>query len=267
MMRAVRKVFRAQNTMAREANRIDVLLLGGTWNPRGDDISAAFARHLDADRFAPRFVEYPADYGRAMSYTESRAAGRQAMLAALDEVTGSVVLAGYSQGAAIAGDVAAEIGRGELSYSNVLACALIADPLRPSGRCVGTDPGGYGIAGERDVPGLPAYWAAASGDPITALPAGNPLRSIADLTGYFSLASPGAALRWGRSLLDAGTRHAMQRWWSLEHRRSWAGAVAFARGYLYDGRHTDDYIRYGHVLRLAETINSEVGETKSRRRG
>ncbi|WP_169811578.1 PE-PPE domain-containing protein [Nocardia shimofusensis] len=250
--------------MAEGAGRIDVLLLGGTWNPRGDGISTAFARHLDADRFAPRFVEYPADYGRAMSYTESRAAGRQAMLAALDEVTGSVVLAGYSQGAAIAGDIAAEIGRGELPYRNVLACALIADPLRPSGRCVGTDPGGYGIAGERHVPGLPTYWAAAPGDPITALPAGNPLRSIADLTGYFSLASPGAALRWGRSLLDTGTRHAMQRWWSLEHRRSWTGAVAFARGYLYGGRHTDDYIRHGHVLRLAETINTQVRDSNSR---
>lgn len=267
MRRSAWKPFRAQNTISRAAGRIDVLLLGGTWNPRGDGISTAFAQHLDTDRFAPRFVEYPADYGRAMSYTESRAAGRQAMLAALDEATGSVVLAGYSQGAAIAGDIAAEIGRGELPYRNVLACALIADPLRPSGRCVGTDPGGYGIAGERDVPGLPTYWAAAFGDPITALPAGNPLRSVADLTGYFSLSSPVAMLRWGRSLLDAGTLRAMQRWWSLEHRQSWAGAVAFARGYLYEGRHTDDYLRHGHVLRLAETINAEVRESNSGARG
>lgn len=266
MIRAAWKAIRAQHNTAEGSARVDVLMLGGTWSPRGDGIGATFARYLDPARFAPRFVEYPADHGRAMSYAESRAAGRQAMLAALDGTTGVVVLAGYSQGAAIAGDVAAEVGRGELDYPNVVACALIADPLRPAGRFLGVDPGGYGIAGQRDVPGVPTYWAAAPGDPITALPAGNPLRSIADLSAYFSLASPHAAARWGRSLVDASTGRAMQRWWSFEHRRSWAGALAFARGYLFDGRHTDAYLLDGHLPRLAEAIDTEIGVRTARGR-
>ncbi len=236
---------------------IDVLIMPGTWNPDGDGISAAFADALNQKRFRPRVVSYPADYGRTMPYAESLAAGRRALIAAIDASPGRLVLAGYSQGAAIAGDVAASLGRDELA--RVVACALIADPLRPMGKCLGADPGGYGIAGQRDVPNIPTYWAAAPGDPITALPAGNPLRSIADLSAYFSLSSPQAALRWGQSLLDAATRRQLQRWWSPQNWRSWSGAVAYARGYLIDGRHTEDYIRHGHAARLAERINTEIG--------
>ncbi|MET8774009.1 alpha/beta fold hydrolase [Nocardia sp. NPDC004654] len=227
----------------------------GTWNPNGDGISAVFAASLDPKRFNPRIVSYPADYGRTVPYVDSLVAGRKALIAAIEESPRRVVLAGYSQGAAIAGDVAASVG-GELAQ--IIACALIADPLRPTGKCLGADPGGYGIAGQRDVPDVPTYWAAAPGDPITALPAGNPLRSIADLSAYFSLSSPQAALRWGQSLIDVATRRQLQRWWSPQYWRSWSGAVAFARGYLIDGRHTDDYIRYGHAKRLAERLNAEV---------
>ncbi|MEV0028828.1 alpha/beta fold hydrolase [Nocardia sp. NPDC050793] len=234
----------------------DVLIVPGTWHPDGDGISAAFADALDSKRFRPRIVSYPADYGRTMPYAESLVAGRKALIAAIEASPGHLVLAGYSQGAAIAGDLAASLGRDELS--RVAACALIADPLRPVGKCLGVDPGGYGIAGQRDVPNIPTYWAAAPGDPITALPAGNPLRSIADLSAYFSLSSPQDALRWGQSLLDGATRRQLQRWWSPQNWRSWSGAVAFARGYLFDGRHTEDYIRHGHAKRLAERINAEI---------
>ncbi|WP_167478657.1 alpha/beta fold hydrolase [Nocardia arthritidis] len=237
----------------------DVLIMGGTWNSGGEGICQTFAAALDQQRFAPRMVAYPADYGRRVAYADSVAVGRHALLDAIGSTPNRVVLAGYSQGAAIAGEVAAQVGRGELPGLEVVACALIADPLRPEGQCVPPDPGGYGIAGQRPIAGVPAYWVAAEGDPITALPAGNPLRTIADLTAYFDLADPVAALRWGQSMLDVAIRGQLQQWWSPANWRSWGGAVAYARGYLLDGRHTDDYIRCGHARRLAEVINREVG--------
>ncbi len=248
---------------ARSPERIDVLIVGGTWNPHGDNVTAAFAAELDQDRFTSRLVPYPADYGRSVPYAESLAAGGRALIAAVEATPNRVVLVGYSQGAAIAGDVAAAIGRGELPHLEVIACALIADPLRPAGQCLGPDPGGYGIAGERNVKGVPTYWVAAPGDPITALPAGNPLRSIADLSAYFCVASPQAMLRWGESLVEVAVHRRLQRWWSPQHWRSWGSAAAFARGYLVDGRHTDDYIRHGHARRLAEAINRDCSATRA----
>lgn len=237
---------------------IDVLIVGGTWVPAGEPVTDTFARSLDPARFAPRMVPYPAEYGGRMSYAESRAAGKAALLAAIAAAPGRVVIAGYSQGAAIAGDVAAEIGRGLWPGLEVDACALIADPLRPAGQCIGPDPGGYGIAGQRWIADIPAYWAAAQGDPITALPAGNPLRLIADISEYFCLTTPEAVTRWGSGLIDAAVHRGIQRWWLPRNWSAWSGALAYARGYLTDGRHTTDYVRLGHAARLADTINREV---------
>ncbi|WP_051407498.1 PE-PPE domain-containing protein [Nocardia sp. CNY236] len=238
----------------------DVLIVGGTWNSDGAGACQVFADALDPKRFAPRMVAYPADYGRQLSYADSVAVGRRALLEAAEAAERRVVLAGFSQGAAIAGDLAAAAGHGALPQLEVVACALIADPLRPAGAGIDGDPGGYGIAGQRPITDIPAYWAAAPGDPITALPAGNPLRSIADLSAYFGLGSPEAMLRWGQSLLEVATRRRLQRWWSPRNWRTWGGAIAYARGYLFDGRHTDDYLRHGHARRLAEALNRGVAE-------
>ncbi|MGY0502188.1 PE-PPE domain-containing protein [Nocardia sp. FBN12] len=240
---------------------IDVLVVGGTWNPGGDGVTGAFVDALNKSMFTPRMVPYPADYGSHVSYAESVAEGKRAMLAAIDRSPNRVVLAGYSQGAAVAGDLAAEIGRGEHPGREVIACALIADPRRPAGEYLGdTDPGGYGVVGERPIDGIPAYWAAVPGDPITALPAGNPLRTIADLSAFFSFASANSAIRWAQRMLDTATRNQLQRWWSPSNWRHWAGAVAYARGYLFDGRHTSDYVRYGHSRALAQALNRDVAE-------
>lgn len=237
---------------------IDVLIMGGTWNPNGEGVTATFAAGLDPTRFAPRMIPYPADYGGQVPYVDSLAAGRRTLIKAIESTPNRVILAGYSQGAAIAGDVAAEIGRGLWPHLEVTACALIADPLRPAGQSIGKEPGGYGVAGQRWIPFIPTYWVAAEGDPITALPPGNALRLIADLSQYFCLSDPAAMLRWGQSLVDIALQQRLQRWWSPKNWSTWTGTLAYARGYLLDGRHTDDYIRLGHTTRLAETINREV---------
>ncbi|MEV0246215.1 PE-PPE domain-containing protein [Nocardia sp. NPDC050712] len=237
---------------------IEVLIVGGTWAPHGHPVTDAFARALDPSRFSTRMVPYPADYGRQTTFADSRAAGTAALVEAVHNTDNRVILAGYSQGAVIAGDLAAEIGQGHRPEMEVLACALIADPLRPTGRFLDPDPGGYGIAGERPIDGVPTYWSAAPGDPITALPPGNPLRTIADLSQYFTLTGPEAVARWGQSLVEVAIQRQMQDWWSPENFQSWGGAIAFARGYLLDGRHTDDYVRFGHAARLGAVLNDEV---------
>lgn len=237
---------------------INVLWLGGTgWGRGGDGISETFAKHLDPKRFAFGFIEYPATYGAGQSYGDSRAAGRRALRAAIKSSPGPIVIGGYSQGAGIAGDIAADIGH---SMSRVRACALIADPMRmPGAGMPGVMPAsGFGISGPRAIGGVPTFWAAAEGDPITALPAGNPLRSIADFTKFMAIDDPVAAHRWGAELVKDAIHGRWQRWWSWENVRSWNGAIAYARGYVVDGRHTNDYVLHGHCQRLAECINREV---------
>lgn len=246
---------------------IDVLFLPGTGHPNGGDgVTEEFLRHLDKKRFRPRIVRYPAEFGfQGAAYADSRAAGRQALITAIRQTDNLVVLGGYSQGAVIAGDLADEISEGLHPELEVLACALIADGRRPAGTATpgrgDRPPRGYGIVDQRTVGyRVPTWWAAAEGDPITALPAGNPLRTVADLAEWFSLRSPADAQRWGADMLDKIIRGRLQPWWSPQRWRDWNGALAYARGYLYDGRHGLDYVRYGHCHDLAMQINMEVRE-------
>lgn len=243
---------------------IDVIWLGGTWFGQSPDgVSQAFADCLDPAKFQFRYLPYSADYGGKLSYAESVARGRIALAGAIAEAPGRVVCGGYSQGAGIAGDVCAEIARGERPGLSVDACALIADPDRPRD---GGMPGeatapGYGVSSERPI-GLTAYWAAVHDDPITALPEGSPLRGIADITEWYCLASPEAALEWGEDLLDRAKRGRWQRWWSPENWREWGNAMTEAYNYLPRpigaDRHAAAYVELGLAARLAATLNREV---------
>ncbi|MBF5002376.1 PE-PPE domain-containing protein [Nocardia sp. BSTN01] len=241
-----------------------VWLCGTGFADTVDGISQVFADCLDPTRFEFQPVPYPADYGTRLSYAESVARGRFALASAIRNAPGRVVAGGYSQGAGIAGDVVAEIGRGERPGLEVDACALIADPRRP--RLTGmpdTAPApGYGVSDERPVEGIPTYWAAAPGDPISALPAGNPLRTVADVSEYFTIASPADAVKWGEDLVAGAKACRWQRWWSLENWRDWGGAIEYAWNYLQPpvggGRHTAAYIELGIAARLAATINRTV---------
>jgi len=241
--------------------KITVLSLPGTGFPdSADPITADFHAQLDPTLFDIILVKYPATFGGAEdSYEVSRAAGAAAVYEALDALPSGtpVILSGYSQGAVVAGDVAADIFMRQLSQYNVVAVALIADGYRPSG--VGLVPTGltmaegYGIAGQRDTAayGVPTFWVSAWGDPIASLPAGNPLRTVADLVGWYSLKTPADAVNWGAKMLDAVVAGRLQDWWAPWKWAGWAGALAFARGYLFDGRHTLDYIRLGYTRTLA----------------
>ncbi|MGI5223258.1 hypothetical protein [Nocardia sp. CA-290969] len=245
---------------------IDVLLLPGTGYPRGGDgVCEGFAAALDRRRFRPQIVSYPAEFGwDGAPYADSREAGRAALDGAVAR-SERCVLAGYSQGAVIAGDYARDyelhLQRG-IAGGRIAGVALIADGRRPRG--AGT-PGmpvatGYGIVDQRPIEGhsFPVFWAAAEGDGITSLPAGNPLRTVADLAEWFSIRSLADSAKWVAKGFDRIRRGQMQPWWKLEHHRDWDGAAAYLRGYLWDGRHTTDYTRHGHVQALANAINREV---------
>ena len=68
---------------------IDVLVVGGTWNPGGDGVTGAFVDALNTSMFTARMVAYPADYGSSVSYAESVAEGKRAVLAAIDRTIAS----------------------------------------------------------------------------------------------------------------------------------------------------------------------------------
>lgn len=246
-----------------------VLALAGTGFPdSADPITQDFFDHLDPSRYETRVVPYPASFGGTeASFAVSRATGYDALLEAAMAADGApIVLAGYSQGAVIAGDLARDIseGRWPSGPMNVKAVALIADGYRPRG--VGLVPlgqtsigvaEGYGIAGERDIRNhlFPVFWVSAWGDPISSLPAGNPLRTVADMVEWFTLRSPAEALQWGAAMSDTVVRHRLQQWWLPANWGRWNSAIAFARGYLFDGRHTTDYIFHDYTRTLAGRLN------------
>jgi hypothetical protein len=230
---------------------IDVLWLAGTFNPNGEGISDDFAKHLDPTRFRFRYVPYPADYGRAMSYGESQRLGELALDRAVRECPGAVVVGGYSQGAAIAGNYASKVEK----YSKVIGCALIADPLRHGFQtCVGRNPDGYGIGGQRRIDTIRSLRVAAWGDPITSLPAGNYLRTIADFSEFMGRDTAA----WALNIASKIIRGQLQPWWRWNNRRDWAEAGRWLRGYTQDGRHTNAYVLEGLTRQLADAVNRDI---------
>jgi hypothetical protein len=88
-----------------------------------------------------------------MSYNDSRAEGTRAAVKAMTDINNrcpltSFVLAGFSQGAVIAGDLASDIGngRGPVDEDLVLGVTLIADGRRQNnvGKDIGPNPDGQG---------------------------------------------------------------------------------------------------------------------------
>ncbi|MTE17038.1 cutinase family protein [Nocardia aurantiaca] len=98
-----------------------------------------------------RTLAYTAD---ATPYPASETDGVQQLSTTLTSLCAStrVVLAGYSQGADVAGDVATAIGnnQGPLPAARVIAVGLLSDPRRdPNTPQLGTSTPGEGIAGPR----------------------------------------------------------------------------------------------------------------------
>lgn len=120
--------------------------LGGMLAPIGAGLRQRYGSDIEV-----RTLSYPAS---ALPYSTSETAGTQNLSTLLRGLCSStrIVLAGYSQGADIAGDLATEIGnnRGPIATSRIMAVALISDPRRSSDTPqLGTQSPGEGIAGPR----------------------------------------------------------------------------------------------------------------------
>ncbi|WP_164860589.1 cutinase family protein [Rhodococcus sp. X156] len=110
------------------------------------------------DAMGISFVPYIAQFGNPTPYPESQAAGVKATRDLIQSVatkcpSTKFALTGYSQGAAVTGDVATQIGNGEgpVEADKLVAVALLSDPNRsPSTeKLVGPPVEGAGLAGPR----------------------------------------------------------------------------------------------------------------------
>ena len=99
---------------------------GGMLDPIGQGLRQRYGADIDV-----RTLAYPAS---ATPYNASESAGVHALSTTLQGLCPSTraVLAGYSQGANIAGDLATTIGnnQGPLPASRITAVALLSDPRR-----------------------------------------------------------------------------------------------------------------------------------------
>lgn len=248
---------------------ITVITARGISEQIGRNMITAVVRDLNPTQFRVRELEdYSAAYGwvgGSEAFGISQAHGRAALLRMIDEDPYPVILVGFSAGAKLVGDVAAEIAAGLHPRLLVLAVGVIADPARHTGQIVGENRGGYGITGGRFIltSKFPVWSYSAPGDPISELPEGNPLRSLADLSEYWG---PDTR-RWMLQLLARAKTNQWQRWWSIDNWKTWGGAIGWADNYLSKQRH----IRYaveimpGSNVTYTQDLRNKIIELEKKR--
>ncbi|MGO8771079.1 MAG: cutinase family protein [Mycobacterium sp.] len=153
---------------------VQLIAVPGTWesSPQDDPLNPAqfpnallhtvtgpISQQFPSSRVQTYTVPYTAQFHNPlsgdtqMSYNDSRAEGTRATVQALTDMNNkcpltSYVLAGFSQGAVIAGDIASDIGngRGPVDDDLVLGVTLIADGRRQQavGNDIGPNPPGQG---------------------------------------------------------------------------------------------------------------------------
>lgn len=230
---------------------IDVLVASPAWVADFGPVISAFVDALDPSRFDVRVVRCAVETKAALDELGNE----------FQRCSNPVVIAGYAQGAAVAGDLAAHVA--DHHDRKLLACALMADPFRPSGRSVDADPGGYGIAGKRSSDAVPIYWSAAPGDMITAMPAEGmlDLRRLADLPGYFALSNEKDMHLWAEGFIDILIRRQLRK--NSFAFRSWhqrSSELGRQSGTLFTRNHIDDYVRHGHARKLGELVNRTASQ-------
>ncbi|WP_141717513.1 hypothetical protein [Nocardia altamirensis] len=228
---------------------IDVLIVGASWASTPHPVTNTFAAALDPARFRPRLV----------STSETGASGKTELIGEVMRCREPVVLAGYAQGAAIAGDVAAQVCRGGFAGVEIAGCALISDPYRPAGMSIGTDPGGCGMLGQRTIDTVPAYWAAARGDLTTALPVSSALRITAEAFEYPDLSTEEEMVGWGRRLVDADIREQLREFpFGLRMWDSRSAELSELSAFLFTKPYVDEYLGEGGAAALAHVLNREL---------
>lgn len=184
-----------------------LVLVGGTWDPDAHLLDGV-TRQTQYAGYTVKRVEYPASIWPlgSFGFDNSQAQGVAAALSTVQSYQAScegkpVVIAGYSQGAGIAGDVLTDIGThttpGYDISSEGVSGLLYSDP-RQAGNLygqgielvmIGVIPG-LTMAGGRSVDdfgGVPVTTVCFSGDPICDLPdpLHDPIGALDGLAGYW----------------------------------------------------------------------------------
>src|ERR1700761_5870785 len=173
---------------------VQLLAIPGTWESSLQDnplnpvqfpkalllnVTRPISEQFNSSRVETFTVPYTAQFHNPLSndpqisYNDSRAEGTRAAVKAITDMNvkcplTSYVLAGFSQGAVIAGDIASDIGngRGPVDDDMVLGVTLIADGRRQQGvgQFVGPNPPGEGAEIIlHEVPGLSTLGLALTG--------------------------------------------------------------------------------------------------------
>lgn len=174
---------------------VQMIAIPGTWesSPTDDplnpgqfpialllNVTRPIQQEFGADRVQVYTVPYTAQFhnplsaDKQMSYNDSRKEGTNAAVRAMADMNNrcpltSYVIAGFSQGAVIAGDLASDIGngRGPVDEDLVLGVTLIADGRRQPGvgQDVGPNPPGQGAEITlKELPALSAMGLTMSGE-------------------------------------------------------------------------------------------------------
>ena len=121
-------------------------------------VADALRKNLGPDKVGFYFVPYLAQFGNPTPYPQSAASGVKATVDAMAATASKCpaakfTLAGFSQGAAVAGDVATQIGQGggPISPDKLLGVGLISDPNRntQTEKLIGPPVDGSGLVGPR----------------------------------------------------------------------------------------------------------------------
>ncbi|WP_285189917.1 PE-PPE domain-containing protein [Rhodococcus sp. MEB041] len=228
---------------------VSVVCIGGTFETRPDDTAMTPVRGMlhEVTKHLPstwrmRWVPYPGTYGNGLDYSASVREGvaRAADIAREESRWNPVMVLGYSQGGDIAARLANGITSGLFDEIDCAGAGLLADPGRAQGQLAHFgDDGTTGIIGARPVSTalFPVWSMAAPRDPISRLPIGSPLRSIADMTALMST-RPGSTGPWLDDLGRKIREGRMQQWWNPANWRSWNGALDQLANYTLRGRHT-----------------------------
>ena len=199
---------------------------------------------LDKARFVIKNVPWSAQYGPAPtplgeSFTVALEHGRTRLLNMIYDDPNPVVMLGYSGGAALVGNVAAEIGLGLWPELDVRGVGLIADPCRSPVNSVNPGAVDFGVARARAVVApFPVWQLADPADAIPCCPPNSPFRTFSDESAAFSLIDPAA---WGRDLYGRIETHHMQD--VNSHIADYARALWDLDGYLRRGDHTSYHRR------------------------